>query len=422
VAWAKDHGIYVFLDMHQDLYSVLYSDGAPEWATLTDGKEHIHSGGVWSDAYFESPAVQAALDNFWDNKEGPGGVGIQDRFAQMWQHVAKRYVDEPHVLGYDLFNEPNAGSLNPQGQLLMVLGFGEALKEVDGESAPTAEELVNQWLDPAGRAAAMERLSDMRLYKPVLAAAESLFQEFERTKVVPMFQRVTDAIREVDPNHAVLLETSMSANMGVYTGIEPVMGPDGKRDPQQAYAPHGYDIVVDTPDLAAGSTDRVQLIFDRHAESAQRLNMPTIIGEWGAFGGAGEAIVPNARFVVEQFEKHLFSNTYWEYGKYVLDAPYLHVLNRGVPQRIAGTLVAYKNDFETNAFTCTWKEDSAVTAPTRIYLPERCFPGKDAVELEPAGSGFEVEPAVEGSKNVVLVIAPLGEEVERTLSVAPASS
>lgn len=29
VAWAKTQGLYVLLDMHQDLYSVKFSDGAP---------------------------------------------------------------------------------------------------------------------------------------------------------------------------------------------------------------------------------------------------------------------------------------------------------------------------------------------------------------------------------------------------------
>ena len=38
VAWAKAQGLYVLLDMHQDLYSVKFSDGAPAWATLDEGQ------------------------------------------------------------------------------------------------------------------------------------------------------------------------------------------------------------------------------------------------------------------------------------------------------------------------------------------------------------------------------------------------
>ena len=38
IEWAANHGLYVFLDMHQDLFSALYSDGAPEWATLHENQ------------------------------------------------------------------------------------------------------------------------------------------------------------------------------------------------------------------------------------------------------------------------------------------------------------------------------------------------------------------------------------------------
>jgi hypothetical protein len=75
IAWAKAAGIHVFLDMHQDLYSYKYSDGAPEWATLTDDQPHLTGGDVWSDAYVLSPAIQRAFDNFWVNKPCADGEG-----------------------------------------------------------------------------------------------------------------------------------------------------------------------------------------------------------------------------------------------------------------------------------------------------------------------------------------------------------
>jgi endoglycosylceramidase len=417
IAWARDNGLYVFLDMHQDLFSVLFSDGAPEWATLTDGKPHVAAGGVWSDAYFTSQAVQTAFDNFWANKPCADGVGVQDHFARAWKHVAARYADEPTVLGYDLLNEPNAGSQNPVAQYQMIVKLAEVLAAKDGEGAPTAGEVAMQWLDPKGRSQIMARLSDMDIYVPSMDAAADLFQEFERTKVVPMFQRVTNAIREVDTNHIIFLETSMSANMGIYSGIEPVLGSNGQRDPLQAYAPHGYDIVVDTPDIANASEERVELIFRRHGETAKRLDMPMVVGEWGAYGGAGPEIVKPAWFVVRQFEKLLCGETYWLYGKNLTAASYFEVLNRPIPAEIAGTLLAYEANPKTGAFTCSWKEDPKIAAPNRIYLPARAFPGKDGVVISPAGDGFAVEPAAEGSANVYLVIPPTGEALERSLTV-----
>jgi endoglycosylceramidase len=417
IAWAKENDLYVFLDMHQDLFSVLYSDGAPEWATLHDGLPHNTPGAVWSDAYLTSGAVQRSFDNFWANKPCADGVGVQDHYALAWKHVAARYADEPTVIAYDLMNEPSLGSAFIAAQGMMVDAFAKAIAEKDGEGAPSADEIVGQWMSPEGRSALMKRLCDIDLYKQVMAGPEPIFMEFERTQVTAMHQRVTNAIREVDTNHIIFLETSMSANMGIYSGIEPVNGPDGNREPQQAYAPHGYDIVVDTADLTLGCDARVELIFARHGETAKRLAMPMLIGEWGAFGNAGEAIIPSARFVVTQFEKLLCSDTYWNFGRNLQDTSYFHVLNRAIPVQIAGTLTSYRNDFEAGTFSCTWKEDPAITQPSRIYVPARLFKGPEGVKLTPEGSKFTVEPAAEGAEDVVLVIAPMGDDSERTLSL-----
>jgi endoglycosylceramidase len=56
--------------------------------------------------YTESPALDAAFDNFWSDRTGPGGIGLQERYAMAWSYVASRFDDDPYVLGYDLFNEP----------------------------------------------------------------------------------------------------------------------------------------------------------------------------------------------------------------------------------------------------------------------------------------------------------------------------
>ena len=151
IAWAKENGLYVILDMHQDLYSVLYSDGAPAWATLTDGAPHLVVGGVWSDAYFTSPAVQTALDNFWNNAPAPDGVGLQDHYAACWQILAQRYAGEAAVIGYDLMNEPFPGSAALQSQMMLFARGAELLAEIDPAQTISAEELAAQWLDPAGR-------------------------------------------------------------------------------------------------------------------------------------------------------------------------------------------------------------------------------------------------------------------------------
>lgn len=101
VKWAEDNGIYLILDMHQDLYSQQFSDGAPEWATITDNAPH-HTGDIWALSYFISPAVHNAFDNFWANTPAPDGVGIQDHYIRLWTVIAERYKNSPSVLGFDI--------------------------------------------------------------------------------------------------------------------------------------------------------------------------------------------------------------------------------------------------------------------------------------------------------------------------------
>jgi endoglycosylceramidase len=276
---------------------------------------------------------------------------------------------------------------------------------------------MKNWLDRQGRSELVRLLRDMDMYVPAIDAGQAVFAEFERVKVMPMYQRVTDAIRQVDRNHIIFLETSMSATMGVHSAIEPVLGPDGTRDPLQAYTPHGYDMVVDTADIASASEDRVELIFSRHGETARRLNMPMIVGEWGAYGGAGADVVPAAWFVAHQFEKLLCGDTYWAFGPNLYTSPYLHALQRPVPQRVAGTLLAYHADPETATFTCSWKEDPRVIAPSRIYIPEWAYQGEDRITVTPRGKRFEVTPVTEGAKSVCVVIPRTGKPVERQLSI-----
>lgn len=422
IAWAKEAGLYVFLDMHQDLYSYKFSDGAPEWATLTDGQPHVAAGGVWSDAYVSSPAIQRAFDNFWANAPCADGVGVQDHFARAWRHVAQRYANEPTVIAFDLFNEPNIGSGNLAAQEAMAGALAAELSRKPGATPVTPQEVAQQWMDVAGRHHLMGLLEDIEIYRKLVDAAGPVFSGFERTQLMPMFQRVRDAIREVDTRHIIFLETSMSANMGIPTGVGLLRDKDGKPDPLQAYAPHGYDIVVDTPDLVNADNSRVGLIFQRHGETAQRLGLPMLIGEWGAYGGADEKILPTARFTAAQFEKLLCGDTYWDYGGNIDRTAYFEVLQRPIPQHVAGVLLSYHGDPLTGAFDCAWKEEGTSTAPSLIYLPARFLGSGATVEVTPKGEEYSITPAAAGSENKVISVPPIGKGASRTLSIKPTSS
>ncbi len=104
------HGIVSLLDFHQDLFNERFQgEGAPDWAVQDGGLPNPRYG--FPGNYIANPALEHALDAFWNNAPGPGGVGLQDRFAAAWAHVARRFRSTPGVLGYEQFNEPFPGTV-----------------------------------------------------------------------------------------------------------------------------------------------------------------------------------------------------------------------------------------------------------------------------------------------------------------------
>jgi hypothetical protein len=131
VGWARDNGIYVILDMHQNSWSRYIGDdsssalsgaaeapslsdhsGAPAWAVFADGMPSVRFAGKRE----LNPAVQAAMTNFWFDRDLPGvprgdapGSAIQDHYLGALAALARRFKDESSVAGYNIFNEPQQG-------------------------------------------------------------------------------------------------------------------------------------------------------------------------------------------------------------------------------------------------------------------------------------------------------------------------
>lgn len=87
-------------------------DGAPEWATFDGGQPRCEAG-----ERELVPAVQAAWTAFLDNMEGPGGVGIQTRYVDMFGHVVSRFANDDSVAGYDVMNEPGVFAVGDDAKL-----------------------------------------------------------------------------------------------------------------------------------------------------------------------------------------------------------------------------------------------------------------------------------------------------------------
>ena len=96
--------IWVLLDFHQDAFSEKFAgEGFPAWAVDDDGLPFFDLGSFFLND--QTPAVQHAYDHLWNND-----TQLWLYYAQAWTAVANRWAHQPYLMGYDLINEPNAGS------------------------------------------------------------------------------------------------------------------------------------------------------------------------------------------------------------------------------------------------------------------------------------------------------------------------
>jgi hypothetical protein len=251
VGWARQHGIYIVLDMHQDGWwngatpagtdcrpgtdPMWGYDGAPAWATITDGAPRCQFTG--RDI---SPAGDRAFQNFYFDTSG-----VQSALVATWGKLAAVFRDEPTVGGYDLLNEP---------------GFGE--------TAPVTTSLL------LGR----------------------------------FYDRAIGAIRAAGSRQLVIVEPSILwSGLGFDTGPTPGFTTDGNI----VFSPHLYAESI-TMDRSLGLPPIVGI--DRQFSLAQRVaaeyDAPLWSGEYGYWGDTADVDARLARYAKAEDANRLGS-AYW---------------------------------------------------------------------------------------------------------------
>ncbi len=201
---------------------------------------------------------------------------------------------------------------------------------------------------------------------------------------------------------------SYFCNSGVYTALKPFKLFNGEVDKNVVYAAHGYDLLVDTDNLSESSDERLEVIFGRINESGQRMNVPVLIGEWGALGHETPGRKELAQRNLQLFEKYLFNNTYWAYHKGTEKYSYFkYGVIRPYPSETAGTLLSYEYNIKANSFSCKWQEKAEVKAPTRIYIPVLDNVYSNSVKISPMSDAYKFVKNDTG-KGGYLVIQPQG--------------
>lgn len=331
VDWYAAQGMYVMLDMHQDLYSIAFGgDGAPYWALQTDGHEFAGTGGPWWLANID-PAVIACWTNFWEYSDHQY---LQNHYIAMWQRVAERFRDHPYVLGYDLMNEPWGG---------------DAIKTV-------------------------------------------VTGDFERYQLSAFYNRLIPALRETDPDAWIFFEpTPAPVTFGAKSRLPAIR--DTRPDSRLAYAPHCYP--YDTHEGAGYTLGSKAQLKDwereRKAEVKKHGNIPLLCGEFGLSpdqAGFDEYLTD----VLGLFDRYGWHWTYWSndrggWSPYNADgsqtaiAPYLM---RAYPRATSGALRYFHHEWPAGDFTLYF-EPQETGMPTEIFLPRSSFSNGWDIHVEGAG-------------------------------------
>ena len=359
-------GIYVFLDMHQDLFSgadLLCGDGAPKWATLTGRYKYQPTKIVWAEGYFWGRAVHHAFDSFWADTE-VNGKGLQVWFEEMWSYVIKRFNNNPAVIGFDFFNEPFPGSSGGKAFRSLIKKLASTTVFDNTISKKKLVELATKTDDPAR---VLDLYTSKHLRK-ITGAADDIIKNFDTKKYFPFINKMTRATRRCGSDKFVFMENSYYSNLGIpYSCPHPILG--GKRDESVIFSPHAYDFMVDTPSYKYASNDRVGSIFAEHRRSQERLDVPVIVGEWGGFSEGNEWF-PHVEFLLDLFDSYKWSNTYWAYFDGLLETElYRDVLTRPHPIAVTGEIERYGIDRKTNTFELCFEQKEESKAKTEIYIP-----------------------------------------------------
>lgn len=107
VRWTDGLGIYVLVDLHQDIYGFQAThsnegDGPPEWARDPECP-NFKDLNPWMLNYLDE-SVSCQFESFWNDKNG-----VQTAYISMFEFVVQQLHNEKTVIGFEIINEPWPG-------------------------------------------------------------------------------------------------------------------------------------------------------------------------------------------------------------------------------------------------------------------------------------------------------------------------
>lgn len=417
VGWAREHGIYVILDMHQDGYSrylprpdpvplggaptaLNKHDGAPEWAVDTFGLPSETFAGQRE----LNPAEDAAMTAFWLN-----WGGLQDQYLEAVATLARRFRDDSTVVGYDLYNEPWPGFVSPPlfDDLLLIPFYRRAIDALTGvqDGVPC----------PGGPALPICGHADLGVHTRQLMFVE------------PDLMRV---VFDVDLNLSQTLSSYPNVVYSIHTYTHKFTIEAVEHLPAWTYPPGGYVTSYQSAEAAARSLNAALFVTEYGNEPALDSTMlatqtgmqeqyllgstywawkENCAGEgatWGAFQGL---------FGSAQNEGCAYDNG----GERAAGAPQNGCLRadnerylaRVWPRQFAGRIASYHYDPTTGAFSLRGYARPG-SPDTVVYAPPEV-----AGSVSATGAGLRVVDQPDGSR--LLDVSPRGTYQLEIAAAAP---
>lgn len=311
LGWAKDAGLSVVIDMHQDVYGEGFGgDGAPRWTCDESHYAAFKPHDQWFLNYLD-PNVVACVDGFYASDE------LVQHYIEAWRRVAEKVRDNDAVVGFDVMNEPPWGSSTMNAfEETTLQGFYEKV-------VPKVRAVAPDWvafLEPGanrnlGVATGLVKFPFANVvYSPhAYSSAAELGNGFDPSARNSLMGNIAALQNEAEALDAALW-------IGEYGGTTTSSG-------IVEYMDAGYD---GTSAVAAAN---VYWAYDANS---------------GGYGMLED----------DQTDKPV-----------LLDA-----LVRPFPELTAGDPVSWDYDETTGKFTYTWHPDAKVTEPTVLSVASRIYP------------------------------------------------
>jgi endoglycosylceramidase len=337
----SQRGIYVIIDMHQDMMSTKFAayDGVPRW--LVDLMPNSTFPYPWPfknynlgfTAYL-TDACGSAFQNLYSNVNK-----FQDYFAEYWSIVSKTLSNVTSVLGYEFINEPWAGDIFTHPELLLPGQAGRKnLLPMYDNLYHTIRKYDNETLV---------------FYEPVTWGIL-----FNGTRFGTGFDRApaNDPNRTVLSWHYYCWLLQFNSNPLV-NNTYPLFDRIVCDDIQRKFA---FDTVK----------------FDRKV-----IGGGSFLTEFGvcAFGMTnGTLITTECEYILDASDVYFQSWAYWDSNFYTGDGginyPIIDIFSRVYPQSTSGIPLNLYYNTTTAIFIYEYEHDPAIVEATEIFIPEHVYP------------------------------------------------